>query len=128
MEAQVSDICVACEQPMPPVEACIEEVFNPSTGARRHIACEGKPLLVKVFEMNDCDWIAARSAEEAFAEYQSNYGGEGDETARELTAEEMQRLKFRDDDSEVLRTFQDELEMRIARKVAFPDFFASTEF
>lgn len=50
----------------------------------------------RVFRMNDCDWYLARSLEEARAVAFRDYGDlELIEEARELTEEELDRVKFR---------------------------------
>lgn len=125
----ISAICVACEKPMPTFEEQKAEINNPETGARRHCACEGKPLQVKVFQMNDCDWMAARTKQEATDSYKANFGGDEfeDDEAEELDDKEMQHFRFRDEDG-TSRTFQDQLEKMIAEGVEFPTFFASTEY
>lgn len=134
MTTTMSNICVACLEPMPEPALCIEEIFNVNTGARRHPMCEGKPLLIKVFSMNDCDWMAAKTLEEAKAEYLLNYCGGLDESEAfddptELDAKDMLHYKFHDDeDRKVIRTFQDQLEKMIAEGVEFPMFFASIEY
>jgi hypothetical protein len=90
--------------------------------------------LIKVFCMNDCDWMAGATLEECKAEYINNYGGDawddadGDqfEDAHELSPEAMQRLKFTDEDG-TRRSFQEQLDKMIAEDNEFPQFFASTE-
>jgi hypothetical protein len=86
---------------------------------------------MKVFSMNDCDWMVGETLEACKAEYIKNYGGDawGDDQfadARELTPADMQHYKFTDEDGEV-RTFQQQLDKMIAEGDEFPQFFASTE-
>lgn len=93
--------------------------------------------MIKVFRMNDCDWVAAETAEQAMEWYLKETGvskGEATdgEPAVELTAAEMLTLKFVDReeaDPPVERTFEEELAERVALPgAAFPQLFASTEY
>lgn len=86
---------------------------------------------LKVFEMNDCEWVAHYSIGEAIYLYQKEFGGTDPENwiyARELSKGEMRRLKFvtEEDDSK-----------GNPRKISFakqlsnlkqPGYFATTEF
>lgn len=90
---------------------------------------------IKVFAMNECDWMASKSLESAVSEYVKNYSGglpedEATDNPYELTDEEMDRLKFVDDnvDPPAHRTFREHLEKLIAEGQGFPVFFASTEY
>lgn len=90
---------------------------------------------MKIFEMNDCDWWLANTAEEAKADFREIYGShEHDfhpEGPRELTGEELDKLIFSDDLSEpnaAKRTFREELERRLSAGVTSPEPFASTEY
>jgi len=90
---------------------------------------------IKVFAMNDCDWMAAAATlEEAVAEYKANFCGDLDEgdLPRELTSDEMDELIFRETgpDEEPLekKSFRAKLNEMIAEGEEFPCFFASTEF
>jgi hypothetical protein len=90
---------------------------------------------MKVFEMNDCDWWLANSAEEALADIRGVSPSASDAppeiAPRELTDEELDRLIFSDDLSEpnaAKRTFREELNRRIAAGVTTPEPFASTEY
>jgi hypothetical protein len=93
-----------------------------------------KSATIKVFSMNDCDWMAGETLEACKAEYIKNYGGDAweDENedqfadARELTPWDMQHYKFTDDNGGE-RTFQEQLEKMISDGDEFPAFFASTE-
>lgn len=133
MDAEVATkICVVCLQEMPAFELARPEVFDQSSGSRRHIACEGKPLPIKIFRMNDCDWMAARNLEEAKASYLKDFCGELDEDEAfddpaEISAEDLDRFRFHDDDRRVTTTFRCQLERMIAREQSFPAFFASSE-
>jgi len=86
---------------------------------------------MKVFNMNDCDWFMARSLEEAIYEYKKYLKSQDMddepeywEDAVELTEEEMDRLKYRDEDLPEAVTFREALAMRGSE----PEFFASTEY
>jgi len=85
---------------------------------------------MKVFSMNDYDWMAGETLESCKADYLKNYGGdEHDEDfadTYELTPEDMQHYKIADEDGTV-RTFQEQLDKMIAEGDDFPQFFASTE-
>jgi hypothetical protein len=89
---------------------------------------------IKIFEMNDCDWMAATTLEEAVEEYKASLDGEFDEAdpPRELTAYEMELLRFRetgpDDEPLEKKSFRAKLDEMIAAGESFPCFFASTEF
>lgn len=94
------------------------------------------PLPMRVFRMNDCDWWMARSLDEAKADYISQTGSTEDELcpdARELTEEELDRLRFTDTDEyerPIGKTcsFRKELQRRIDAGVTRPGMFASTEY
>jgi hypothetical protein len=88
---------------------------------------------VKVYKVGDCDWIAARSAQEAMAFAEANVLDEfhGISDAVELTDEQMHRLKHCGDDGinrNNPRTFAEELAADLAEGVAVPYHFASTEY
>lgn len=93
---------------------------------------------IKIFAMNDCDWMAAETLEQAIQEYKANFSGDGfgafdeKDSPRELTSEEMDRLMFRetgsDDEPLDKKSFRTKLEEMIADGEKFPAFFASTEF
>lgn len=129
-----SKICVVCMEEMPPLSEAKAEIFNPRTGARRHPKCEGKPLKIKVFKMNDCDWMAAKTITEAKKAYLELVvlGSLDDDEAfddpSELGPKAMAHFRYHDTDQNTSRSFQDELEARIARGVVFPEYFATTEY
>lgn len=98
--------------------------------------------MIKIFAVNDCDWVAARSAEEALEFYMRDtrndratslgYSDDDPEAATalpdELTPEDMHRLKFLSDDGPGTRiTFREQLDRLIAAGQQFPVHFASTE-
>lgn len=82
---------------------------------------------IKLFKMNDYDWWAARSIEEAVQDYKTFCGEDGIKNPHELSEEEMNRLIFKDDDGES-RTFNEQLKKEIDRGAEFPCMFASTEY
>lgn len=88
---------------------------------------------MKVFCMNDCDWMAAETLEEAKASYLKDYWGGGKEhedeafdAPYELTPEQMEKMMFQGDDYTC--SFQEELNNQVAAGQTFPCFFASTEY
>lgn len=91
---------------------------------------------MKIFSMNDCDWMAAETLEEAKAEYLATvWSGIVDEGTfddpGEVPADKMQTMKFRREEDEPgprVCSFQDELDRLIANGAKFPRFFASTEY
>lgn len=96
------------------------------------------PLPLRVFRLNDCDWWIARTLEEAKVSYQGECGPMDDEEAfdepRELTDEELDRLKFHDRDDrdrvirKTIRTFREELRQQIKADPTTPRMFACTEY
>lgn len=96
------------------------------------------PLPLRVFRLNDCDWWIARTLEEAKVSYQADCGPMADEEAfdepRELTDEELDRLKFHDRDDadriirKTIRTFREELRQQIHVDPVTPRQFACTEY
>lgn len=90
-------------------------------------------MTIKVFSMNDCDWMAGETLEACKAEYLRMYTGETGEDAfedpGEVPADKMAKLRYRDDDDgAVSRSFKEELDRRVAAGQPFPQFFASTEY
>lgn len=87
---------------------------------------------MKIFQMNDCDWMAGEDLESVTADYLENYtGGQTAEEAFEdapfeLPDEALDRLRFREEDG-VRRTFREQLAFLIEGGQRFPCFFASTE-
>lgn len=89
---------------------------------------------LKVFRMNDYDWWADFDIEAAQANYKKwqievcgSLASEIEIDARELSEEEMNRLRFRYEDSDETMSFNDELKYRVAKGEIGPQFFASTE-
>jgi ribosomal protein L16 Arg81 hydroxylase len=89
---------------------------------------------MKVIQMNDCDWMAAETVEQATDEYIAKYGGDEHELAEdqptELSDEAMNCLMFNacDEEPPTKRTFREQLDKLIADGQEFPCFFASTEY
>jgi hypothetical protein len=94
------------------------------------------PLPWRVFKMDDCDWWVAHTLAEAKASYQYETGvdDESVEDARELTDEELDRLRFVDTDEaghpvkETRCTFREELARRVSAGLSKPELFACTEY
>lgn len=86
---------------------------------------------MKIYAMNDCDWVAAESLDEAIAFYKEwvNDDDECLEDPGEVIDSEMDRLIFTDEDYHTKRTFREELVLLEANpEVKFPLLFASTEY
>lgn len=100
---------------------------------------------MKIYQMNDCEWWMAESEEDAIRDialhYGSGYGTDkvelvrdgylNEDCPRELTNEEMDRLRFVDEmgnPESPKRSFREELRCRIEAGVTKPEMFASTEF
>ena len=86
---------------------------------------------MKVFAINEVDWWAAETLEEAKSDYLKERGmEEADEPfddPHELDAEAMDRFRFHDDDGTTI-SFREQLEIMVASGREFPAFFASTEY
>lgn len=93
---------------------------------------------MKIFKMNDYDWVAATTAEEATKYYESIVNADPEEEPPvALTVDQLKAHRFlkdtpTDDNEEELAastwTFADELAERLANNEKFPCFFASTEW
>ena len=59
---------------------------------------------MKIFAMNQCDWMAAENLESAAAAYLKDYASDYDPECdpHELTDEDMDRMRFHDDEDEGL--------------------------
>lgn len=120
----------------PMVALCSEPAHNTASDLNLRVSTEWlpEPIVQRVFQMNDCDWMAGESLEACKAEYLKNYWGgstgredEAFEDPSEIPAEAMDRMKFCDDDGSK-RTFREELDRLVALGLEFPRFFASTEY
>ena len=90
---------------------------------------------MKVFRMNDCDWMAGKDLKSCKAEYLRLYTSELEEDAfdnpREMTQAQMERYWFHgepDEPNAGVRSFQEELDRLVTSGAEFPRFFASTEY
>jgi hypothetical protein len=88
---------------------------------------------IKIFGMNDCDWVAARTIEEARDFYRTFVGKAAFEEYEEEGCEphEEQRinnLPYTDDEHPQPITFAEQLQRMIASGEQFPAFFATTEY
>ena len=86
---------------------------------------------MKIVAINDCEWYVGESVEACVKDYRENIESNPDysDEARELTEEDMDLLKFEDDDlSGTHRTFREQLAIEIAEGGVFPRMFASTEY
>jgi hypothetical protein len=100
---------------------------------------------IKVFAMNDCDWYAAETLDDALRAMAELYcfppTPEGIADMRkeyevnepsELSAEAMARMTFQEEDEDgsgaEMKSFRVKLDEMIAGGEEFPCFFASTEF
>lgn len=93
---------------------------------------------MKIYKMNDCDWIAAENLDEAKlclavlidrgvvdAKFEEEYLDD----PYEISEEQWDKLKFVDeDDPKDVRSFREELQRMMDKGTKFPAFFASTEY
>ena len=95
--------------------------------------------MIKVFQINECDWYAGDcTKEEILAAYMEDTGcslyeatGMDDNYPIELTEEHVNNIKFMDeveDDKSVIYTFKEHLDSLVKAGAEFPCFFASTEY
>ncbi|MEO4029983.1 hypothetical protein ABH313_18335 [Chromobacterium vaccinii] len=85
---------------------------------------------VRVFEMNDCDWVAARNKEDAIQFYGDIAMPEDFENVQELSAQQLDSLQFHVDDDRRGQTitFRQRLQQLVDAGETSPQLFASTEF
>ena len=89
---------------------------------------------MKVFSMNECDWMAAETLEEAKAEYLANYHFDEEDAfdnPHEVPADKMLKMRFHrepDEPGPKICSFQEELDRLVENGAKFPRFFASTEY
>lgn len=134
----LSDKCVICDVAL---DGDKVRIFDPITGISvcppHESAWKEKRTAVKVYRMNDCDWMAAANMDEAKAAYLQDFAGgltaeEAFEGVYELTDFDLSRMKYTrtEDDGEPIGkiTFRQELDLMIVSGTKFPNFFASTEF
>lgn len=85
---------------------------------------------IKVFRLNDYEWWAARSLEEARSDYTETTGLSGEDAfdhPTQLSDEEMDQFIFIGDDGTKV-SFRQHLSNSIARGNQFPGPFATTEY
>jgi hypothetical protein len=88
---------------------------------------------IRVFQVNEADYIAARTMKEAVRYLQKCAGLPLDEAfdkdcARTFTDTELDKLIFVNEDDESEVTFLEQLVILINQGADFPHFFASTEY
>ena len=90
---------------------------------------------IKIFQINDYDWVAAETIDEAIACACSTFNLSEEEVydesaAGELSEEKLDEYKYylTDDTDGPSRTFKQELESRINDKQEFPQVFATSEW
>lgn len=89
---------------------------------------------IKVWTMNDCDWVAAGTLEEAREYYKEITGMDHDEcnfddgSEEPISDEAMDKMKFHDEGLPEPITFRQQLDRLLAQGQQFPMFFASTEY
>ncbi len=91
------------------------------------------PQPVRVYMLDDCTWWAGYSLQQCIEQAISEEWRDQHSihNPRELSAEDMEQLKFLDDpdcDEAEERSFAAELQRRIDAGEQFPQFFASTEY
>ncbi len=91
-------------------------------------------MTIKIYQMNDCDWVAAENLQDAKKALSECIGDDADELVEdpfELSDEQMNKLKFVDDlydrENSDERTFKEQLEIMITNGEKFPCMFASSE-
>ena len=81
-----------------------------------------------VFEVTECDWVVARTADEAREFYKSQTGSDENlyDKIEPMTNDELLRFTFTDDDGK--RSFMEELARLAEDEELKTDFFATTEY
>lgn len=85
---------------------------------------------IRVYRMDDMEWWAGESLAACVAEGRAQCGDDcysDDNEQYELSDEQMQRMKFIDEDGST-RSFADELARRIAAGETFPQPFAAEDY
>ena len=104
-------------------------------------------MRIKIFEINDCEWVAAKDQLDAAIGYAEAMCDSIEEVLaderidrkcgcpRELSMKELRALKYHDEDDEGFgkpgykpRSFLQQLKLEIGRGAKFPAYFATTEF
>lgn len=123
---------------------CIQDASTKRVEDRLSLPClayGGRALsssLVKVYQVNSCDWWAGYDLESVIAAFKESMGFDDDEVENphELCAGCMERLKFVDGDDPINAdgtpggklTFREALQRMVDRGDALPCFFANTEY
>jgi hypothetical protein len=91
--------------------------------------------MIKVFKMNDVDWVAGEELEAAKEWYLKETDQDADEAFFDGEPEEIEdsqldvlKLNFEDECPPRVCTFREELDRLIASGNTFPMIFASTEY
>jgi len=93
--------------------------------------------MIKVFRMNDCDWVAAETSEDAVVYYLDMISAKNtpedrfeylEEPIEALGDDDMKKLQFHDPEAGTKHSFADQLEAEKEAGRKFPSFFASTEY
>ncbi|AXT46571.1 MULTISPECIES: hypothetical protein [Chromobacterium] len=86
---------------------------------------------IQIYAMNDCDWVVARSREEAITFYRTfSEDAEDWEGAEELSSKALDKLKYATGEclSGPTISFRARLQQIVDNGEDVPDLFASTEF
>ena len=87
--------------------------------------------MIKIFQVDDTEWYAAETQEEAIAEAMRLTGEDRafyeEETQGEVSDEAMDRLHFIEEDG-IKKTFRQKLDEMIRAGEKFPCIFAMTEY
>ncbi|AVG17803.1 hypothetical protein CFN79_19085 [Chromobacterium vaccinii] len=84
---------------------------------------------VRIFEMNDCDWVAARSKEDAIQFYGEIAVPEDFENVQELSAQQLDTEQFHIGQTRYSPTisFRQRLQQLVDAGEPVPQLFATTE-
>ena len=88
-----------------------------------------EPMLPNIYRLNECEWIAATSLDEAIAWYLEMTGvslEEGVDDPIELSEADLDRLQFTTDD-DTKHSFRVQRDLYAAEECDVPYLFASTE-
>ncbi len=99
---------------------------------------------IKIFQLNDCEWMAGEDLESVIQDYFKNYISEEVRPeirevflyeAEELSDEDMDRLKYHDIEGDLagdgvkkIYTFREALNKMLEKGDKAPFYFASTEY
>lgn len=84
---------------------------------------------IKIYAMNDCDWVVARSKEEARHHYGRIAVPEDFENVQELSGEQLDELDyFIERRHGAAISFRQRLQQIVDNGEAVPNLFASTDF